>query len=189
MPDYIKELEAAYRREKEVRDYALLRLPHEVCGMQLIPLTPQRLLLLRMARNPFLCGGYIRRVDVAQMIWLLSPTYIPPGGFWARFRWRSRRSKCLRGMARIPTETLIVAIRDYLDEMFMDAPGSSADNKPPRMAFLASIIFHLAGKFTRAEIMEMPLPEMWQYLRADDPEIVFNRFSDRAKANLMRGMN
>ncbi len=185
-------LKEAIEREQQVRDYAVLRLPHEVCGIQINPLRLRDYILLSSIRNPFIAGGYKRKVDAAQLIWLLSTTYLAPtGGFLQRIQSRLRRSALMWTIGKIEEDELIAEVDEFLDEMFMDAPGGSANSTPPCASFGAELIHLMHERWTREELLNMPLPELWQYLRCmGDPKAPkFNKFSDRAKAQFLEEMN
>jgi len=194
MPDFREELEQAYAREREVRDYAMLGLPHEVCGIQINPLTLRSYLLLSFLDNGFISGNP-DRVDAAQMLWLLSVNYLPPtGGFMQRFKSFYRRKRLMRRIAAIVAtdeDALFDGIGEFLDEMFMDCPGGSKGGPPRSISLAAELTNIFRGSISRAELMDSPLPEIWQHIRysADPKAPKFNKFSDRVKSRMLASLN
>ena len=192
MPDLREELERAYAREREVRDYAMLGLPHEVCGIQIRPLTLRSYMLLSFVRNPFIVGGEMNLEDAAQFLWLLSVNYLPPsGGFVQRFKSFFRRKRLMRKIAVIPDGELLDGIEEFIEEMFMDCPGGKKNGAPRSISLAAELVNIFRGSFNRAELMETALPEIWQHLRycSDSTAPKFNKFSDRVKARFLAQLN
>ena len=192
MPDLREQLEDAYAREREVRDYAMLGLPHEVCGIQIHPLTLRSYLLLSFLGNPFVVGGGITVTDAAQFLWILSVNYLSPdGGFVQRFKSFFRRKRLMRKIAAIHPDDLFDAISDFMDEMFMDCPGGRKDGPPRSISLAAELVNLFRGSVSRSELLESALPEIWQHLRyTSDPKApVFNKFSDRVKSQFLASLN
>jgi len=192
MPDFREELEAAYAREREVRDYAMLGLPHEVCGIQINPLTLRSYMLLSFLGNPVIVGGQIELSDAAQFLWILSVNYLQPvGGFVQRFKSYYRRKRLVRRVAAIQYEELVDEIEDFMEEMFMDCPGGRKDGPPRSISLAAELVNLFRGSFSRSELLETSLPEIWQHLRfsSDSTAPKFNKFSDRVKAQYLARLN
>ncbi len=192
MPDFREELERAYAREREVRDYAMLDLPHEVCGIQIRSLTLRSYMLLSFLGNPFIVGGAFDRADAAQFLWLLSINYLPPaGGFVQRFKSFFRSKRLMRRIVLIPEEELFEAVEDFMDEMFMDCPGGRKDGPPRSISLAAELVNMFRGSVSRTELLETSLPEIWQHLRytSDSKAPTFNKFSDRVKAKFLASLN
>lgn len=185
-------LKEALDKERAVRDYALLSLPHDICGIAINPMRLRDFILLSAIRNPFVSGGYRRKVDAAQLIWLLSPDYEPmTGRLFHRLRVRLKRRKVMRAVARIAGLELIRAIDKFIDEMFMDAPGANQNNEPSYVSFGAVIIHAMHGRFSRDQLLDMAMPELWQHMRCmSDPRTPrFNKLSDRIKADFISQIN
>ncbi len=192
MPDLREELEQAYAREREVRDYAMLGLPHEVCGIQIHPLTLRSYLLLSFLGNPFIVGGPMELADAAQLLWLLSVGYIPPtGGFLQRFKSFFRRKRLMRRIAAMANEDIFDGIEEFMEEMFMDCPGGKKDAPPRSISLAAELVNVFRGSVSRTELLDTALPEIWQHVRysaeANAPR--FNKFSDRVKARFLAELN
>ncbi len=166
----------ALERENRVRECAMLRFPHLVCGIEIRALTLEDDALFRAIGNPFFVGGFRYKADAAQLLWYLSPKFRTPDTFLGR----CARTRFLARLARIDGDALIIGVSDYLDEIFMDAPRASRDGDEPTVGFAAAVVDTLMsdGLWKRAEIMALPLPEVWQYVRRRSRTPVGNRLSD-----------
>ena len=176
---WFPKFQAAKKRERTVRDFAMARLNHRVCGVEIRAMTLRDFALLSVVGNPFVCGGALTKEDAAQLLWLLSPSYVEPRGIVSGFRARRARGRILFVLAHFTEEALVEGVEEYLEEMFMDAPGGKS-GRTETVSASASMVMLLQseGKFGRDECMAMPLPELWQYVRAIQGGTPFNKFSD-----------
>ncbi len=170
----------------------MLGLPHEVCGIQIHPLTLRSYLLLSFLGNPFITGGSFDLADAAQFLWLLSVNYMPPsGGFFQRFKSFFRRKRLMRRIAELSEEDVFEAIDDFMEEMFMDCPGGKKDGPPRSISLAAELVNVFRGSVSRTELLDTALPEIWQHVRYSSESNAprFNKFSDRVKARFLAELN
>jgi len=153
-------------REEARREQAFLDLPCMVAGEPLRPLTPYDLLLLNGADSPFVCPAEMTAEHVALLFWTQHADND------RRDTWRNRRRQAaaIKRLAGKSYDELVAAGRDYVEEMFLDAPRGTtgADRRPLGTCFLAPLVVSLAlaTGWAQSEIMSTPLPRLFQYLKA-----------------------
>ena len=163
----------------------------DLCGVEVVPLTLQRLALLDAARNPFLFGGAITPEAVAQFLWVLAPDFrIGDTERRAVFVAALRASDALEDLPECARQ-----IGEFLDEMMLDAPAASGGGSA-RSAITSqeAVYCHLFGEaygWDDAKTMNTPLPRLYQILRritlSRDPEAKFiNRRSDKVRGDWQR---
>ncbi len=199
----------AIEREARVRqDACIPGALTSICGIPVRQMTLDDLVLLDAAGNPFICGGVPDALDIAQLLWILSPQFgefrALDGRPFPRFRaWREGRAKArfTRRLRYLGFEESIIGIQSYMDEMFLDTPPSrdGADNDPPIVSFFASIVSVFANRFgwTHADVRKLHIPLLYQYLRlisdreraeAGISAPTFSKFRDRAKSAALRAL-
>lgn len=185
-------LREALDREASTRDESFLDLPRLICGFEALPLTPRHLLLLNGVSSPFICGGVPLPEDVALYLWILSPQFLAGQSFRARWR-RSRFLRRARSIEYIPA---VEAIRDHLDDAFMDAPSGEGGTAQPVACLTASLVDLFASEYgwPQSETLSTPLARLWQYrrliTRRDNPKAVLvNRYSARVTGDWLAELN
>jgi len=178
-------------REEARREQAFLNLPHIVAHEPLRAMTPMDLLMLNGVESPFVCPGEPEAGDVALFFWALHSEND------GRDSWRNKRAKkrLLRRLAPLPFEQLVAACREYVDEVFQDAPIGTVGNeerRPLGTCFLAPLVVSLATEtgWSQDEILNTPLPRLFQYkkamrARADGKDFTDHAPSDRITAEFL----
>ena len=191
---------AALAWEAAERERSFLDLPHELCGVEVCPLTLRRLVTLITAGSPFFCGldGPPTLAQVGVFLWALSPGYSPADDdgrtvFIARL---------LNGDRLDDLPACVAEIGEYLDAAFNDAPaeevgkaGSRGGQSEPAASFVHSYVHAVAAVYHWSEdaILNLPLSRLFGYLRKIaehlDPEVLFiSRRSSRVKGDWNRSL-
>lgn len=188
----IPELAKARETETRIREQGFLQVPIEIAGVDSMPLTARHLLLLGGMGNPFVCGGLPVPSDVAGYLWVTSPHFDMRNGWLARWH----RGRMLRKIRKANYIETVGAIRERMDEAFMDAPCGGGESQESIASTTAYLVHVIASKYHwhRDEILDTPLAELWQYIRInrkiDDPDaMVVNRHSARAIGEYLAKVN
>jgi hypothetical protein len=164
----------------EAVDTALLNAPYSICGIDVRIMTVGDFLALSAARHPFISGGTIpTRLDIASLLWFLSPGYLRPAldgaspwrAWLHKRRAAKRRARFARAALKLSYGEARQAIDDYLDFCFLDSPASGDNDgieiRTPCTTWLASAQHLLAKTYgwTPATVRALTLPEYYQHLR------------------------
>lgn len=170
---------AAIAKERDNRDFAFFDLPHTICGVDVVQMT-LRQLMVRFAINcPFVNGRTPEAEDVAAFLWHLSPRFKFPTS-------AADRSKFIQEIAlTVPYDRAVREIAEYIDITFMDAPAESGSGSKVPTASIAAVlidIFATNYSWSRAEILDTPLAQLYQLLREIEQRrnpkaIIFNSLS------------
>ena len=170
--------------EARVRAEAFLNVPRVLCALPAVPLSLYRRGLLRLAGNPFICGGPVTLAAVAQFLWHVSPDF------------QAHDAKaCERFLKelldRVGCRDLAPYVREigaFVEEMEMDAPAGSGGSRTPAWGTEASYVglLAVATGWDDAKIMHLPLPALYSLVRViskeRDPDAVFfNKRSDKVR--------
>lgn len=166
-------------REDARREQAFLDIPAMVAGEPLRMMTPRDLLLLNGAESPFVCSGNIEPADVALFFWVLHEDNYGALS-WANER---RRAKVLRRISKRGFIALVSAARAYVDEVFQDAPQGATttdERRPLGTCFLAPLVVNIALEtgWSQNEILNTPLPRLFQYAKAIRARSLGKEFTD-----------
>lgn len=190
---------AAVLYERQVRDYAFLDLPQEICGIDVLPLTLRTLVARLNMECPFLCGRDLSglssdddlRAAIAAFVWHISV---------ARARSAGRlldeyhaREYLIRKIRTKSTQELLSGIREYIDDTFLDAPPSGS-GRTTDYVNLAATCVDLFGEnygWPESAVINMSLMKLYQVLRAymirtQKHPVLFNRHSDRVRGDALR---
>ena len=181
VPGYLE----AVQRERLVRESAYLGLCEDIQGFTVLPLTLEKLMLLRSIRSPLLSDSTPTPEELSIFLWVLSPEFTQSKrsfGKWLFFR-RCRNAfvappKTLLDVILKRKETADVTIRatmaisaarSYIDEAFQDRPPSKGNASLETDYFCdAAQICVMMGKecgFSRDETMKAPLKQLFQELK------------------------
>lgn len=188
----------AIQREAMIRDAAFLGVNESIAGFDAAPLTLRRWLILRVIESPFIFGGTPTPVDLAQFLWVVNPDYNPSGVgrqrflkqcakrfmppaepvFFATKRWRRRVAEKI-----IEASKVIVAARKYVEESFIDRPGSSPGYNAPMYSDAAGICSRMAKDygFDDNATLDKPLKRIFEYMKREDAikGVPVSRWDDR----------
>jgi hypothetical protein len=168
------EYEAALASELEDRAFVFLELPETICGVPCEPLTPRRVEWLRLAKSPFIIGGKVGPVEIAQFLWIVSKSFVPN---------KEKRNDFLQSNLGLDVVQARKDIEEYLDRAYLNAMGSS--NQRPCISPCASYAYALAGEPYRMpwrEVLDTPLGVIFQLLGALDMSqgrAMINKRSDK----------
>lgn len=159
--DLQPELAAAAKEEKRARAKAWLELPYFIAEVEVVPLTLEKLALLREAGSPFLVGGPVSPGSMAQFLWFVSPSFCFDD---------KKRDAFIKHVSVISVEDVLLGIYEYLDQAFFDSPqlnkdaASSGDGGGlPVEAFIVHRIAKEYG-WKRKEILRAPVACVFQLL-------------------------
>jgi len=173
-------LRVAITREKRVREGAFLGGQQVVAGVEVNQLSLRVLLLLEAAGNGMVvpCAFDDNTEAVAhatQVLWFCSEFVAPTGAvlpsFWQRVLGNIKQQRFIERVLKLNPDrvALFREVEDWLADAFLDAPGGKANAavvRRPDVAYAAAVIdlFAEAGLgYTHAEIMDMPLAQLWQH--------------------------
>lgn len=186
IPGLKETVAAAQAREEELRDVAMLGFPMEIAGVPVRQLSLRHLILLFLARSPFVCGGDATPEAILHFLWIVSP----------RFSYEAARRTefILEVRELVKCDPAAEAIEEYLEAALIDRPaGSGGAKSAPIVSFAAAIVHEVAAAYgwTKDVILDEPLAGIYQALRLiirDDymdkgkrPPPTFNALSDRAR--------
>lgn len=170
----------AIAHEQRIRESGFDDATEIVAGVEVAPLSMRRMLWLEKARNGFFvpCRYDNAAEHVAhalQVLYFCRPQFHAPASpvqsLGAAVVEQLRRQYFIsRTLKRIKPETLVREVDEWIDEALMDAPKPSADSVATagHAAYPAYIVCLFAeGGMTHtvAQIMDMPLKQLWQYVR------------------------
>lgn len=166
---------AQVERQNRVRDVSFLPIQETIAGVDVMPLTPARLLVLMAIESPFVTMSRLPEAyDIAAILWALNSHYAPPPLSWSQNREKKRILKACRRFKQgsWPYIEAVKSVERYLEESMMDGPprrdGDAGD--PPTASAMAWLVHRIASAYhwSEAEIMQMPLKRLWQYLKIID---------------------
>jgi hypothetical protein len=171
---YAQRFAEAKFKEDVAREEAFTETSHVVCGERLRVMTARDLLILQGIGSPLIYPRLkISPAHVLQFLWALHVDNV--GNSWIR---AYRRGKMIARVGHIrrsedPLSDAILEVSRYLGEIFMDAPmGSGGNERPIGACWLAPSMVRLASSIGPKEPFEglhwgdVPLPRIWQYLKA-----------------------
>jgi len=169
------EYDAALASELDDRAFVFLGLPETICGVECEPLTPRRVEWLRLAKSPFIIGGRVGPVEIAQFLWIVSKAFIPN---------KEKRNDFLKSNLSLNVEKARKDIEEYIERAYLNAEEPA---KPvcPKVSPCAYYAHALAGEPYRMpwrEVMDTPIAILNQLLAAHDMskgKTVINKRSDR----------
>lgn len=173
--EYDAKIAAAQRATAERLDAVWVDAPFDVCGFPIRRMTLRDYVALIVANNAHVVQleapvddvrrGRFWRDHNAQLMWFLSPDFAPRGEGLEGY---------LKSVGKLDPIRVDAEVREFIFEMFADAPrapvleGDAAPAADPvGVSFVAHWVGRVARRFpwSRAEILALPLPELWQYLR------------------------
>lgn len=172
--DYtFSELERAVRSERYHRAQAILGLPELIAGIQVEPLTYERLEWLNVAGNPFVCGGVVATEDgeplalpLMEFIWFVSPDWKLEIGsekpLWQEFLLKHRDLNLIDARE---------GIDEYLDRAFLDCTGIEGGvsfYSQTAGAYQALNASYPGGGWTMKVVKKTPLRIALQLIKAAD---------------------
>lgn len=138
-------------------------LTEDICGVEVMPITPLHFVRLAAARSPFVCGGREPNMaDVGNFLWCLSPLY-DPHSKWKKFcHWLCY----YRAVRKLTLADLVSGIDEYMDEAWQDAPPKP-EGKGRASAFYSPVVslMHVlcpAYNMTPDMVKRMPYKQVFQ---------------------------
>lgn len=192
LADEIPGLRDAIAKENFVREVPFLGVTERIAGFEVVQMTLEQFLLLRLIKSPFIVGGRISRTKLVQFLWFLSPHYSP----------RSRFRKTIHGFlcsCRLGSDEgfagAIMEAMEYIDDTLQDWP-SSAEGAETVQYF--SDPAAIVGQFGREYgwppqvTLKTPLKIILQLVKeiraAHGEKLLFNP-SDRVKSDWLKRIN
>lgn len=175
MADTLTDHAAAVASERYHRAQAMLGLPELIAGIQVEPLTYERLEWLNVAGNPFVCDGNCDLSKVMEFIWLVSPDWkLEPGEqkpLWTAFLARN---------VALNVEDAREGIDEYIDRAFLDCTGIAGGPSfyaQTAGAYQALNSSYPGGGWTLDAVRKTPLRIALQLIKAADRDrgcVVYN---------------
>jgi hypothetical protein len=164
----------------------------DICGVEVLQLTPRMFAALDVAGNPLLKHNRLPDpADMIQFLWALSPRFIAGNGW--RARWRRRRMA--RACRRISYARLLERIDRYMEDQLQDSQGGSgAQAAMPLAGFVATLVHRIATAYGWEEdaIADTPIVRLLQYLKLIDRDngrkICWNP-GDKERGEYLREVN
>lgn len=175
--------EEAVDRECLIRNAAFLDITETVAGFELVPLTIERWIILRIAKNALLYGDVPTPESLAQFLWVCSPRFNAMGKGRAWFLFCCSRK--FKNLLRV--QAIIAACRRYIEDTFQDRPmGSSVEGHQiayfSDAAFLCYAVASRTGWHEEYILRKMPLKRVFEYPRiarwVETDEPLHNRSND-----------
>lgn len=175
-------------KEDARREQAFLDLPMTVCGEELRAMTPRDLLVLNGVESPFVCPFEPTAAHVALFLWVL---HVDNKGTDS---WGERRAK-RKMIRRVASRGFVQSVKEceaYVEEMFQDAPQSSAnqgERRPLGTCFIAPLVIGIALEtgWSQADIINTSLPRLFQYSKAIRARAEGKDFVDVAPSDRLTG--
>lgn len=181
----------AVREERRRRNRSEFALPDTVCGVTVRPLTLADITVLQEAGVCFFDespDAYDAATSLVMLLW---------------WQWTRRPAKAkdrlkrrfARAVGYVSTERAQKELDEWLYWQFADAPPrkeGTGGTSPPIASFAVSMCDAVASHcaFSRAEIMALPLPVLWQHVKlaqvARAPDTPRFNPSDRVKTEFLR---
>lgn len=155
---HVPDFQEAVASERIDRAIAFLPLLERICGIECAKLTPIICEYLRAYSNPFIIGGSVSALDIANFLWFTQPTF--PNGDREAFKNR---------IQLMSESDLRVGIFEYLDRAFLDSPYGKAGK--PYYALAAGVAFDMASDpyhWDYMRTMHEPLAVCFQLIKARD---------------------
>lgn len=173
-------------KEESHREEAFLSITHTVCGEELRMLNPTDFLILNGIESPFVCNLDVDAADVVIFLWHLN---VENDGTKSWFNER-RRKRMIRRVAGLHFGDAVRDIFAFVDKAFQDAPRSKikqgdAISKPIGTCFLVPLIMRIAKEtgWGREDIMQTPLPQLFQFIKHLNAEALGSEFIDFAPSD------
>jgi len=179
--------EAGYK-ESVIREFAFLNITHEICGVEVNPLTPIHLILLDFLNSPFVNPrDTLNSGDIFQFLYIVSTDYKQGD--------KTQYESFIAKHANIDINKAVDEIIEFINDAFLDEPASSTSNKSsnkrPYTAWCVPYIDRIACEYgwTDDYIIRLPFSRIFQYLKAIEarkcdqsgqPIVLFNKYSDKA---------
>lgn len=183
--EQIPGLREAVEREQFQRVAAFLPLPEFIGPVRVSPLTLNHLNHLEAIGSPFVHGGTPGPLDVARLLWILSPHF----GKNRLCRWWF-----MRRLGRLQYGELLTAIDSYFEEAFVESPGGAAAHGPQYLALSAAVVDLIASEYgwSDQDILNLPLKRLFAYYRAasrrHDPHTPLFNPSDKLRGQWLEKM-
>mgnify|MGYP006919680930 CR=1 FL=1 len=169
----------AVERESGRRDAAFLDINETVGGMSILPLTPERFLILDGISSPFVCGGTPAPEDVALLLWVCSEEFSPTD--------RKVRGRFIKSCRKVKFTQACKDAEKYIQDAFADAPGGGSGGQS-YLSWCASMVDIVASEYhwSERDIIKTPLKRLFQYIRAitmrNNPKAIFFNESERIRS-------
>lgn len=173
----------AVERETTVRDNVFANAPEILTGFTVRPLSMRTFLILDGMGSPFVKAKerFPLPHDVAMFLWVISTRFSRTDSIE-----RDRFIKECRVFNKVDAHMeACVAINQYLEDAFQDAPGGSNTGRSA-VASMSAVIIHLIASryhWTEDEIMDKALKKIFQFIRLiqveKDPNTIMFNPSDR----------
>ena len=186
---YRKELERVRSDNQKKKGEAWLKIPHEVFGVLLEPLSLRKLLYLEEIDCPLIHEQESNLEDVIHFVWVCSGEFTLDKSGYENFRKK----------LKLKNQDVSKEISEYIETSFRFI-GFSAGKASDDEHFATGVIDLLGDNYgwTADYILDLPLNQTFQlisaiikrmHIQAGKPPISFNREEDEIKARFMRELN
>jgi hypothetical protein len=176
-------LKQAIDRERDIRDQSFLDIPESLCGVEVKPLTLRKLVALGQVGSPFVVGGVVKLYHA----WAFMVIASEARGLtkWAVFR----------KIAKSPSQDVVKAITNFIDETFQDSPPNSKSEATSYYSYAAAMVDVFASEYgwSEEEVLDIPLKRTFQYLKAitkrNRPNAILFNPSDKVRGKWLLEVN
>src|SRR5436190_4788815 len=155
IPGLKERVAEAARKEGELRVLPFLDVTLDICGVPVKQFTPRHWAYLDAAGVPFFAAEAMSAVQVAQFLWIVSPSF--------RVGDAAAREAFLESIVQVPFGDATAAIAEYVDFALLDRPETGGQvSSAPITSYLAAIVDRIAeGGYTwsRDQILDTPFAE------------------------------
>jgi len=185
---YRKKIASAQAESHKRKTECWLPTKYEILGVELIPLTLEKFLLLDAIQSPVLRGSGAGGQDIINFLWICSKQFEEDAEKLEKFRQVMQEKRA--------NEKVFQEIEEYLNDSFF-LSTSKGDDSDEGENFIASIIDLLASQYSwrLKEIMQLPLTQIFQLcgsiskrltLQAGGTYVHFDPITDEIKAEYLR---
>lgn len=207
IPGYTAALQEARHNLATAREAAWLDLPMTIGGFAVRPMTVADFVLLDQRRSPFLFRTAPTLDDLKIFLWVLSPAFgrwlfggsvrrqLPTLQHLQAFLHGQRVHRALGRAVPESSEPAVIEAFRYIEQMFLDAPAQAKGGGESCACYLGGWFDALQSEhhLRSEEIWRMPLPQMFQRLKAitrrHSPNVPeFNAYVDRLNGYVLTGL-
>lgn len=158
--DFVPGVREASKDYLETQLEAFLDIEPSLCGVDVMPFTPQMYIELMFAKNRCFVGdGYPGAAEIVQFLWRISTKFERDNP-----EKKSLFTKCI---SHLIFEDIYPAIVDYTNRSWSGMPAWDGTQKRVSMGVWPSRIVHtIANEYSwsEKEILNLPFRRLWQYI-------------------------
>ena len=177
--EYEPKLKAARDKDRHEQQGIFVRVPTDLGGVWIEPLSIEGFLLLEGLDHPLIAGGEMTSDDLFHFLWITSHEF--------KLGDREAAARYFKKLEKLDLEK----IQENLGQWFQEQFSSDESDSPPH-DWVVTMIDIMASEYGwhESEILELPLRRAFAYCRAitqrkSQNQIKFARHADKVKADYM----